>query len=244
MSENTTNNKNVRDDEIDLLDLFRRMGRTLSRWGNALGTAFLISLVFLLRRWLPLVLSIILGFSASYLFKATSASSYTADLVLRTNAMPPADMISYINRLHTFCLEQNKPALSNAIAVTGNQANNIIDISAFWFIDYGHDGIPDIVDYDNKHVVYDTVNVRMKDRLDIRVRINSPQELTNVRNGIIKFIDGDPLFQQINSVRLRQNKEMLARLDYDILQLDSLQKFKYFQETKNRIPQNASQLIF
>lgn len=244
MSENTTNNKNVRDDEIDLLDLFRRMGRTLSRWCNALGRAFLISIVFLLKRWLPLGLSIVLGIGVSYLFKTTSASSYTSDLVLRTNAMPPADMISYINRLHTFCLEQNKPALSNAIAVTDIQAKNIIDISAFWIIDNGHDGIPDLVDYDNRQDVYDTVNVRMKDRLDIRVRIRSPQELTNVRNGIIKFIDADALFQQINSVRLRQNKEMLARLDYDILQLDSLQKFKYFQETKNRIPQNASQLIF
>ncbi len=50
MSDNTTNNKNVRDDEIDLLDLFRRMGRDINPMFNALGTAFLISVVFIVRR--------------------------------------------------------------------------------------------------------------------------------------------------------------------------------------------------
>ena len=53
MSENNTNKRMSGDDEIDLLDLFRRMGRTLTRWANALGRAFLISIVFLLKRWLP-----------------------------------------------------------------------------------------------------------------------------------------------------------------------------------------------
>ena len=44
MSE-TTQNKSTNNDEIDLLDLFRKMGRTLNNWVNALGRAFLISFV-------------------------------------------------------------------------------------------------------------------------------------------------------------------------------------------------------
>ncbi len=244
MSENTTNNKNVRDDEIDLLDLFRRMGRTLSHWGNALGRAFLISVIFLLKRWLPLGLSIAIGVGAAYLFKATSDSSFTSDLVLRTNAPTTAEMISYLNRLHTFCREQNKQALSEALSIKPDQVDNISDISAYWIIDNGRDGIPDYVDYNNNHNVYDTVNVRMLDRLDIRASTKSPQELYAVRDGIIKFIKSDQLFQQRNAVRLRQNQEMLTRLDYDILQLDSLQKVKYFEETRNMQPKAGGQMIF
>ncbi|TAL73561.1 MAG: hypothetical protein EPN88_04420, partial [Bacteroidetes bacterium] len=228
MSENTTN-KNVRDDEIDLLDLFRRMGKTLTRWGNSLGKAFLITIVFLLRRWLPLGLSIILGVGASYLLKMTSESSFTSDLVLRTNTVPPADLIPYLNRLHTFCIEDNKPALIDAISSTPEQVRNLIDINAFWIIDKNRDNTPDYVDYNNNHNVYDTVNVRMQDRLDIRVRIKAPQELNKVRDGIIKFIESDSLYQQRNRVRIRQNREMLTRLNYDILKLDSLQKVKYFE---------------
>jgi hypothetical protein len=36
----------------------------------------------------------------------------------------------------------------------------------------------------------------------------------------------------------------LARLDYDILQLDSLQKVKYFEETRNNKSKNGGQMIF
>jgi len=243
MSENTTN-KNVRNDEIDLLDLFRRMGRTLSRWGNALGRAFLITTFFMLRRWLPLGLSIFLGIGVSYFFKFISDSSFTSDLVLRTNAVPPEDMISYMNRLHTYCKENNISALSEAIPINNDQINNLIDIEAFWIIDKGRDGIPDIVDYDNRNNVYDTVNVRMPDRLDIRVKIKSPQELSTIRYGIQKFIEKDSLFQQKNRVRVRQNQELLTRLNYDILQLDSLQKVKYFEETRNMHPETGGQMIF
>lgn len=244
MTDNTTNNKNVRDDEIDLLDLFIRIGRTLSRWAYALGKAFLISIVFMLKRWLPLGLSVAVGLGVAFFFKATSDSSYTSDLVLRNNAVSTDDMITYINRLHIFCVEQNKAALTQAISLNQDQIINIGDISAFWIIDNGRDGVPDFVDVYNKHDVYDTVNVRMTDRLNVRVKINTPQELTNVKNGIINYINSQPLFQQRNDVRIRQNKEMLARLDYDILQLDSLQKVKYFEETRSMQPKSGGQMVF
>ncbi len=32
--------KSAADDEIDLLDLFRRMGKTISKWFNAIGNGF------------------------------------------------------------------------------------------------------------------------------------------------------------------------------------------------------------
>ncbi len=243
MSE-TNNTRNVRDDEIDLLDLFRRMGRSLGKLGTSIVKGILITIVFLIRNWLPLGLSIALGIGASYFSRTTSESYYTSDLVLRTNTIPASDMISYLNRLHVYCIDKNTTALSNSINVTPNQVDNIIDISAFWVIDKGNDSIPDLVDYDNRHDVYDTVNVRMEDRVNIRVRIKEPLELTNVRDGLVKFIKSDSLFQQRNRIILRQNRELIARLNYDIIQLDSLQKVKYFEETRNRQPQNGGQMIF
>lgn len=256
MSEITSNNKNVRDDEIDLLYLFRRMGRTLNRWGNALGRALLISLVFMVKRWLPLGLSIALGIGISYLLKNTSASSYTSDMVFRNNLVlidkltlkdnsgTTSEIISKINKLHTFCLENNSMALSEALSMKPESVTYISDISAYWIIDQSRDGIPDFVDYKGNHSPYDTINVRMLDRLDIRVKINSLQDLNLVRDGIIKFIESDSLYQQRNRVRLRQNRDLLARYNYDILQLDSLQKVKYFEETRNIKPNNGGQMVF
>jgi hypothetical protein len=243
MSANNTN-MDVRDDEIDLLDLFTRIGRTLGSWVSALGRAFLITIFFLIKRWLPLGLSIILGVCTSYLLRLTANSSYTSDLVLRNNQTSNSDMISYLNRLHTYCKEGNAKALQEAISASAQQVYNIDDICAFWIIDMRKDGTPDYVDYKNNHDIYDTINVRMQDRIDIRVKCSSPQELSLVRNGILSYIGKDSLFQQKNRLRLRQNREMLARLDYDIKQLDSLQKIKYYVETKSIQPKGGGQMIF
>lgn len=255
MSEKTSK-KNTTEDEIDLLDLFRRIGTTLNKWAIGLGKAFLVSFVFLLKRWLPLGLSLAAGIAISYILKTTSPSFYTSDLVfrnnlilmdkktLRDNSGTTSEIISKINKLHVFCMEGNLSSLSQAIAMKPETVKNISDISAFWIIDQSRDGIPDYVDYKGTHSAADTINLRMQDRLDIRVKINSPQDLNLVRDGIIKFIENDSLYQQRNRVRLRQNHDLLTRLNYDIIQLDSLQKVKYFEETRNVKPASGGQIVF
>ncbi len=242
MSENNSN-RNVNNDEIDLLDLFRRIGNTLSKWFKALGKAFLISVVFLVRRWLPLGLSVVVGLIVSIILRNSTDSTFTSDLVLRNNAVPTSDMISFVNNLHSYFKDKNLPALSASLNLDEATMSNVGDVEAFWIIDKSRDGIPDYVDYDNAHNIYDTINVRMKDRFDIRVSIKTPQELVSLKNGILKYIESDSIFQKQNRLRLRHNNEMLVRLEYDITQLDSLQKM-LINDTKSRIPQNGSQMVF
>jgi hypothetical protein len=256
MSDNTNASKNVRDDEIDLLDLFKRIGRTIGKWTNALLKGFLISLVFMLRHWLPLLISIIAGVTISYVLKSNSSSFYTSDLVLRNNMVKidkktkrdnsgtTAEILSKINKLHLFCQEINSGSLAKALSLKEDYVKGISDISAFWIIDLNKDGIPDNVDYKGNHDVYDTINIRMLNILDVRVKFTSGLDLNKVRDGIIKFIEDDSLFQQRNRLRLKQNHELLSRLNYDIKQLDSLQKVKYFEETRNMKPGNGGQIIF
>ncbi|MCU0472858.1 MAG: hypothetical protein MUC93_05770 [Bacteroidales bacterium] len=269
MSE-TNNKKDMSYEEIDLSDLFHRIGKAIGRMSRALGRALLVSIVFLLKHWLPVGISIFLGIGTAYLLRMTSPSFYTSDLVLRINSAPEldlifrqsstskvasklllransahtADMISYINRLHKYCMENNRDALADAIFLTDEQVENLIDINALWIIDKGDDGIPDLIDLKDNHNLYDTVNVRMQDRVNIRVMIKSPEELVNVKTGLIKFINSDSLFHQRNRGRLKHNQELHSRFEYDIQQLDSLQKVKYFEETRYRHPQNGSQMIF
>jgi len=243
MSDNTTN-KNVRDDEIDLLDLFRRMGNGIAKMSRAIGNAILATIVFMLKKWIPLTISVILGIAAAYILKFTAPSFYTSDLVLRSNAVGAADVIEYVNRLNTYSKEKNTLALSQALGMQADQLKNINNIKAHWIIDLGRDGIPDRVDLRDRHDVYDTVNLRMTDRLDIRVNIKEPQELNRLKDGLLSYIRSDSLFQQRNRLRIRQNTEMLARISYDIEQLDSLQQVKYFEETRARTPQGGGQMIF
>jgi len=251
-----SNKKNVREDEIDLLELLRRMGNVLNRGFNALIRAFLISVVFLLKRWLPLGLSILIGVGVSYLMKNSSSSFYTSDIVFRNNLMQldektsrdisgtTAEMISKINKLHTFCAEGNFNALSAALSIHPDSVKDITYISAFWIIDLNRDGLPDFVDYKGNHNVYDTVNVRLYNSFDVRMKIKNSMDLNKIRDGIVRYIENDHNYQQRNILRLRQNHELLSRVNYDIKQLDSLQKVKYFEETRNMKPGNGGQIIF
>ncbi len=256
MSDNSSNNKNVKYDEIDLLDLLRRFGRALSKGINALLKGLLISVVFLIRHALPLGISIAAGFGVSYFLKSTSPSFYSSDLVLRNNLVmldkktlrdnsgTTSELISKINKLHTYCSEDNRLALSEAISLSPELVKNISDISAFWIIDLGNDGVPDFVDYDGNHNIYDTVNIRMQNRLDVRIKTTSTLELNKVRDGIIEYIENDSLNQQRNRLRVRQNQDLLTRLNFDIQQLDSLQKLKYYEETRNLMPGKEGQIVF
>jgi hypothetical protein len=233
-----------KNDEIDLLDLFRRMGNGLKRMFQTLGTWIVISIVFMLKKWAWLALSVVLALGLSYLLKYSATSFYTSEMVISSNAVPAGDIIAYTNKLHTFCLEKNKTELATALNLDEKKVALVQDIQAFWIIDKGNDGTPDYVDYSGNHNVYDTLNVRLNDRMAIRVFTTEPQELSGIRNGIFSFIEKNQLFLEQNRIRLSQNDEMLKRLNYDILQLDSLQKIKYYEETKNKFAEKGGQMIF
>ena len=241
MSEQPTS-KNVNNDEIDIFEFVNRIGAVLRKWANAIGRAILISVVFLVKRWIPLSLTIIVGLVISYVLKELSPSVYTSDIVFRNNTVDNEQIIAYINRLKDVT-EKNKSIFSETLGISKETSNNIISIGAFWIIDLNRDSIPDYVDYTNKHNVHDSINVRMKDRFNIQVKIKSTQDLSKVRDGLIHYINSNQFFQEKNKIRLYQLSESIKRMDIDLSRIDSLQKVKYFEETRQRATQSSNQIV-
>jgi hypothetical protein len=153
-----------------------------------------------------------------------------------------SELITKINLLRTYCRDSKK--LAEALKLRPELVDNIFNIGAFWIIDRNKDGIPDNVDYDGSHNIYDTINIRMPGSFDIRVNFNSRLDLNRIREGILNFIESDSLNQQRNRLRLKQNDDMLSRLNYDIRELDSLQKVKFFEETRDLKPMKDGQIVF
>jgi len=238
------NSPNRQSDEIDLLDLLRKMFRALGRGLKTIGHCILIIVVFLIKKWIPLGLSVIAGVGFSFLIMTLTEYSYISEITIRTNAVPNSDMIDYVNKIHTYCNEGNLNALAQSFSVNDELAGNIKDLQAYWVIDQGNDGIPDYIDLNNKYDAQDTINVRMPRRFVVRVKTSAPQEMSKIRDGLLFYINNNDLFRLRNDVRLKNEREMLARVNYEIEQLDSLQKVKYFEETRRLLPQKESQLIF
>jgi hypothetical protein len=243
MNKNNTASE-THDDEIDLYDLFRRIGKTFSNWFRALGRGFLICMVFLLKNFIPLSFSILAGIGFSYFSKWSSKPFYTSEITLKSNAVPNAEMIAKLNTLSLLVKEKNIIGLTDALSLTENKAVSIKDIETFWVIDRNIDGVPDYVDVRNKYDVYDTIDARMQDRFVLRAKVFDPQNLTAIRDGLLSYVVSDPVLNSRNEFRLKQADEMIVRLNYDIEQLDSLQKVKYFEETRNRQPERGGQMIF
>lgn len=231
-------------DEIDLIDIFSRLGRSVVKGFKALWDGFLYTFFFLIRNMIWLGIGLFIGVAASYLIKLSAEKFYSSDIILRSNTISNADIISYINKLHTFCVEKNYAELASSLSVPQEEVKNIKDIQAFWFIDLGSDEIPDYVDFRGKYNVLDTVNIRMSDRFLIRVRTSVPQNLSKIREGIFSYIGKNQFFSEQNELRLKQADALLARIDYEVEQLDSLQKVKYFEESRRLIPKEGGQMIF
>jgi len=243
MSENQELN-NKKDDEVDLIDLFSRLSKSVTKVFKTLGKGILHVFFFMLRNWYWLACSILLGAGISYIMKISSEKFYTSELTLRTNTISNAEMISFINRLNTFCEEENYGELASALSLTSEKVKYIRDIEAFWVIDLGKDNIPDYVDFHGKHNVTDTLNIRLQDRFVIRVKTTIPQELSGLRDGIIYYIQNNQFYVDQNTLRLTQIDDLLERIDYEVQQLDSLQKVKYFEESRRLMPKEGGQMIF
>lgn len=243
MSENQELYKK-KEDEVDLIDLLSRVGKSVANGLRTSGRGILYILFFLIRNWFWLSVSIFLGTGISYVMKLSAKKYYTSELTLKSNTIPNVDMISYVNKLHTFCKEENYGELASALSVSPEKVKYIRDIEAFWMIDMGKDNIPDYVDFHGRHNVLDTLNIRMQERFVVRVKTSIPQELSGIRDGIFSYIQNNKFYANQNTLRLKQVDDLLARIDYEVQQLDSLQKVKYFEESRRLMPKEGGQMIF
>jgi hypothetical protein len=231
-------------DDIDLLDLFVRIKRTIGRWFNAFGRGFLISVAFILRNFLTLAFAAIFGLCLSFGLKWATKPLYVSDIILRSNAVPNSDMIEYFSKLTQVLREKNYAGIAASLSISPEKASRIENIKPYWVVDKNRDNIQDYVDYRHIFNVYDTLDQRMQDRFVVEVLVRDPSALPEISKGFLSYARKNEAFRLKNDFRLKKNEELLTRLTYDIKQLDSLQKVKYFEETRNKVPEKGGQMVF
>jgi hypothetical protein len=243
MSKNTLPGES-RGDDIDLLDLLSRIRNAFASMFNGIGRGFLVSVAFLFRNVWPLLFSVIIGLVLSLTLKMVSKPFYVSEIILRSNAIPNSDMIEYFGKLTAALKENNYAGISSALSVPLEKASKIDDIRPYWVVDKNKDNVQDYIDYKGSFNVYDTLDQRMQDRFVVEVSLGDPSILPAISKGFLSFPRNNEAFRLKNDFRLKKNTELLTRLAYDIKQLDSLQKVKYFEETRNKIPEKGGQMIF
>ena len=228
--------KEQKSDEIDLLELLHKTCSATKKFFNRIIRSVLLFIVFLVRNSLYIGGFIILGGMIGYGISKISRPYYASDMVVQPNAITASDMISYINRLHDLIKDRNYSELSKLLQLNDTISNQIKDIQAYWFIDKNKDGIADYIDYKNKLNVRDTTQRRLNNRVDVRVMIFNNQIFDSVRIGIANYFTQIPYINKLNQVRKQHTEELISKINNQIVKLDSLEDYDYFQKQKDMKP--------
>ncbi len=235
MTERT--NKNRDQEEIDLLELFRLAGRGIRNLFLGIFRIILLFIVFLYRKAFYITGFVIMGALVGWGISEITRPYYTSDMVIRTNAIKASDIISYVGRLHNLVEKKNYHELGRLLSNGDTAASMVRNIQAFWFIDVNKDGTPEYIDYEEKYNPHDTSLVRLNDRVNIRVEVFDPHAFQYVREGVYAYFKKNPYINKLNNLRKEQTREYIKHIEEQILKLDSLEDYEYFQKQKDLNPQ-------
>lgn len=223
--------------EIDLLELLKRffdfIGRSIKVVLNFLLQVASYLLMFLFKKWIPIFVFVILGMAYGTYKFYTGNHLVVSDMVIRNNEVANEDLITIIGELSVYAEQENVQVMAQRTGLDTVTAASIKFIEAYWFVDSDRDGVADYID-DKKEFnqVADTLLKRIKDDLNIRVKVTNPKLLPKVQEGVIYFLEDNNLLKRLNTHRLARLKNLIDKTATEIQELDSLQGYEYFDKDK------------
>lgn len=229
-------------DEIDLLELFNRMGKAFTKsitW--VFNLLFKLFLLILNRAfWIAsfMLIGVVLGIAVFY----ATPRFYSSQMMATANSTNNDIVVNAINQLNNLFTAANYNAAAQNLNISIEQAKKIKSIQAFYGIDVNHDNIPDYVDYDNLYNPKDTTTKRVTGLFYVMVKVYDKEVFSPVRDGIKKYIFSNPYIAENNEIRKEQTASMIVAYDKEIQKLDSLQKDYYFNQLTQKA--GSGQIIF
>jgi len=230
MSTNSENSKPT--EEIDLLELFNRMGLSIKRFFIWLYNLTVSFFLLLIRKSVWIFSFSIIGCFVGYFFYINTPRYYTSEMVARSNSMNNNVIINSINLLNDLFENRNYSALGNYLGISSSKAEKIKSIESYYGIDLNKDKITDFVDYDNTYNPKDTTKRRLTDVFYLKISVYDENIFTSVRDGIKKYISTNPYILQNNEIRKLQTQKLIEEYNKEISKLDSLEKVQYFEVPK------------
>lgn len=229
-------------DEIDLMDLFSRLGEFIKKAFLGLINIIGFVLVFLLRKWYYFACAVLLTIGTAYLLNKTVKGYYHSDLIMRSNVTTNQTIMSSLDKLGGYASDRNYAALSSELQLSREDANKIKGLETFWLYDIDGDGIYDGVDID-RHYLSDTSVIKINDEFVIRIDIFDPAIVDIIEESLVNYLESRPYLIVLNDQRLIELEERLNQTQYEIEKLDSLQKREYYTNP-DYLRQKDSQIVF
>lgn len=207
--------KNKEDQEIDLLELFQKMGKLIRNF-------FLRIVYFFFRNIWLFVLVLAVSIIAALIVKTVTKPIFRSDMICYTNTITSTEVVNLINNWNY------KKSLSET------ELKDIKSVKAFFVLDVNRDNIWDLIE--DKSIGKDDTSIisaRMSKIFCVRVETSNEGTLVDksMKHKILSFLETDIRVSQMNQIRVEQEKNMIKEIEKEIKDLDSLKRLQYF--TKN-----------
>ncbi len=219
--------------EIDLIELFRQLSQWINKKVVALFTIGILLLHFIIRTSKWFILSLILGVTAGFIVHKISKPYYQSELICNTYTVQNTEIIQNINK------NNYKSIFAEA------DRQQIKEIHATYLLDINKDGKWDVVEDYSTINTEDTsiIQQRLPGTLCIVSQVYDTALISKLGEKIITHIAKNERIVKQNDIRLRQQREMIPKLEQEIAALDSLKKLEYFQE-KNQASAKIGEMVF
>jgi hypothetical protein len=168
-------------------------------------------------------------------------------MLVRANVV---DNFYYVNLINEeLSLENISSPLDwvRKLTIPASIAKQIYSIRACYGVDINKDGLPDIIDEDNKYISSrDSSQAAQILQADfyITIRTYSHDVLPHIRQNILTFISKSEYVQQHNAWRIESIKGEINYFNQQLDRFDSLQRYEYFQkENTKRASIGGGQLL-
>ncbi|HLP04652.1 MAG TPA: hypothetical protein VK152_04405 [Paludibacter sp.] len=228
MEENTTK-------EINLLQLISLLGEWLKKQLGSLFRFFGYLLKLSYRQLILLAVLLAIAIGIGQFFARKSAREYQAEGMVMIHGGEAQTVREICKQLETSLGPNPATSLASKLTLPDSIAQNITGIRSFYVIDYMNDSVADVIDYMDNHSLNDTVNIRMKDRVYLRVTTRDIKQLAKVQSAILGYLNNNRLLQTQFKAKKAALQEQVEICNRESKRIDSLAKVSYFRENNPQL---------
>ena len=216
-------------EEVDIITLVKKTFDAIGSFFKAIVKNFLYFIRFSYQNFKLLAIFLLIGVGVGIFFSLTS-KVYKSDLTFKLNVSEANTFFDMTKSLDTKVI--NEQSLAQKLDVADSIADAIKKIKPHFIIDNFNNKTPDYIDEKDNFAELDTINVKMKDRLNIEVRTTNLYSFPQIQNGLIYFFSNNEMFKEENKIRQQQLNQSIEFIDREVKRLDELSDFEYFSESK------------
>lgn len=229
--------------EINLLQLITIVFDWLKQIGIRIINLFGHILQLSFRRKITLIIVIAVCVAVGQYMARKSARIYKAEAMAMIYGSDAQTVKEVSRQLENSLSSNNLISLATKLSLPDSVANNIAEISSFYVIDFMKDSVADVIDFENNHSLTDTMNVKMRDRLYLRLKTKNIAQIPQVQAALLNYFNNNKVLKSQYETKKNEFIQQIKICDSELMRIDSLAKVSYFKENEKQLSFDNNKLL-